>query len=245
LPADLKRLTALPDAVGSGGRDPVWGSLTAAVVIYGLIALFAWKVLVPELRRSGALPAAFADHSLPAEATTESTTAPPPPPPPPPAKTTTTTTTTTTEGEGHAFNSFAGRFSVQFPGSPTQKAQQVPLAGGDSITIHQFLLDGKDVSYVVMYNDYPEQYVTGAPQTILGTVRDGWVKSAKATLISDDAIDLNGVPGRAFKLTDKDGMNYVARLFLDGHRLYQVIVTVAAGASTDPADDFLNSFRIH
>ena len=254
LPADLKQLTALPNAVGSGGRDPVWGSLALALVFYGLIALFAWKVVVPELRRSGALPGVLSDHSLPADTVSETTTAPPPPPPepppPPPEPPPSTSSsppparTTTTEDEGQAFTSAAGRFSVQFPESPTEKAQQVPLAGGDSITIHQFLLDGKNVSYVVMYNDYPKQYVTGAPQSILGTVRDGWVKSSKGTLISDDVIALHGVPGRDVKFSDKDGMNYVARLFLDGPRLYQVIVTVGAGASTAPAEDFLNSFRI-
>jgi hypothetical protein len=243
LPADLKQLSALPNAVGSGGRDPVWGSLAAAVVVYGLIALLSWKVVVPNLRHSGALPDALADHSLPPDAISETTTAPPPPPPPPPPPLP-RADTTTTEDQSNAYRSAAGRFSVQFPASPTQSAKKVPLSAGDSVTIHQFLLDANNVSYVVMYNDYPEQYVTGAPQTILGTVRDGWIKSSKATLISDDAIDLNGVPGRAVKFTDKDGMNYVARLFLDGQRLYQVIVTVGAGASTTPADDFISSFRI-
>jgi hypothetical protein len=66
----------------------------------------------------------------------------------------------------------------------------------------------------------------------------------KATLTTDRPVDLNGVPGRAFKFTDSVGTTYAALDFLDGQRLYQIIVTVGTGTSAIPTEDFLKSFRI-
>jgi hypothetical protein len=66
----------------------------------------------------------------------------------------------------------------------------------------------------------------------------------KATLTNDGPVDLNGVPGRAFEFTNKDGSTYVVHDFLNGQRLYQVMVTVGPGESTTQAEDFLKSFRI-
>ncbi len=246
LPADLKQLSALPNAVGSGGRDPVWGSLAAAVVFLGLITLLSVKVVVPRMRQAGVIPGAPVASTQPVDESPQSSPTTTAPAVQQPAAETTTAVAppNTTETRSQAYTSIAGRFSVQFPGSPTQKAQQVALAGGDTMTIHQFLLDGDNMSYVVMYNDYPAEYVGGEPQAVLGRVRDGWVKTQKATLISDGAIDLGGVPGRAYKFTDKDGIVYVARDLLDGQRLYQLIVTVGAGASATDAEAFLDSFKI-
>jgi nitrate reductase NapE component len=237
LPANLGQLAALPNAGPVPARpDPVWGTLAAAVLFLGLITLLGVKVVVPGLRQTGALPGLFAGHSQPADTAPDTTTAPPPPPPSP-------AHTTTTEDQTQSFTSTAGRFSVQFPSPPTQKDQEAALSDGSSATIHQFLLDGSNLSYIVMYNDYPAEYL-GEPQAALGRIRDGWVKSSKATLVDDKAIDLGGVPGREYKFTDKDGVIFIARDLLDGQRLYQLIVTVSGSSSTTEAEAFLDSFRI-
>lgn len=142
------------------------------------------------------------------------------------------------------YTSTDGRFSVMFPGIPTKSAQQVSLSENDAMTLRQFQFDEIHFSYLVMYCDYPAKYVTGEPRLILEGIRDSSIESFKATLTSDEPIDLSGVPGRAFNFTDKDGSSYVARDFLNGQRLYQVIVTVGAGSSTTQAEAFVNSFRI-
>jgi len=237
LPADLGQLAALPNAAaGSAGRDPVWASLAAAIVFLGLITLLSVKVLVPRLQRAGLSTDASAASALPVVYSSQSSPAAVVPQP--------QSDTTTAVAQMQPYTSTDGRFSVLFPGSPTQNAQPVALSDTESMTLHQFRFDGNNLSYMVMYNDYPAKYVAGEPQSILESVRDGSTESLKSTLTSDGPIDLNGVPGRAFQLTDKDGITYVARDFLDGQRLYQVIVTVAAGSSATQAEDFLNSFRI-
>lgn len=237
LPADLEQLAALPGAAAdSAGRDPVWASLAAAIVFLGIIALFTVKVLVPRLQRVGSSTDASAASTLPVNYSSQ------------PSSTTLVqqpqSDTTATVAQLQPYTSTDGRFSVLFPGSPTKNDQRIALSGSDSVILHQFLFDGNNLSYIVMYNDYPAKYVAGEPQSILGSVRDGSIESLKATLSSDGPIDLNGVPGRAFQSTDKDGTTYVARDFLNGQRLYQVMVTVGAGSSAAQAESFVNSFRI-
>jgi hypothetical protein len=96
----------------------------------------------------------------------------------------------------------------------------------------------------VAYCDYPSGFLESDPQTALAGFRDNLVKAEKGTLTSDDAIDLNGVPGRAFAFTGQGGTTYSAHDFLSGQRLYQVVVIMGSGSTAAGADDFLNSFRI-
>lgn len=94
---------------------------------------------------------------------------------------------------------------------------------------------------MLMYNDYSSDYANGDPQSVLATTRDGAVNGK--TLLSDKVISLNGVPGREFTAKD-DTWNYTVRQYLQGKRLYQLIVvsTTSHPATQTPA--FLDSFRI-
>jgi hypothetical protein len=141
------------------------------------------------------------------------------------------------------FTSTVGRFTVNFPqGEVTQDSQAVPLGGGGSTTLYQFsVAPSNNVSYLVMYNDYTADYANGDPQTVLQTTRDGAVKGK--TLLSDLAISLNGVPGREFTAKD-DTWNYTVRQFLQGRRLYQLIVVSNAASPATQISDFLSSFKI-
>jgi hypothetical protein len=236
LPGDLAELTALPHAPAAAGRDPIWGSLIAASLLLGLLTLFSVKVLVPRLQSTGSSADASTASALRVEDGKQSARIPAPRLP--------QTDTTTTTPQVQPYNSVEGRFSVLFPGAPTQDTQQVTLPDGDLMTIHQFQSAENNVAYLVLYNDYPAKYAGGDAQSLLESVRDRSIESAKATLSSDEPINLAGVPGRAVKFTGGDGITYIARYFLDGPRLYQLIVTVGAGSMAAQADDFLNSFRI-
>lgn len=143
-----------------------------------------------------------------------------------------------------SFTSNEGRFTVQFPGTTKRDTAAVPLQGSDASTLYEFWveLDDNSVSYMVMYNDYPEGYATGAPQDILATVRDGSLKNK--TLTSDEEISLNGVPGRAFVASDKDGWIYTVHQFLSGKRLYQLLVVCNKDHPATLTSQFMNSFRI-
>jgi len=142
------------------------------------------------------------------------------------------------------FTSTDGRFSIVFPGVPQQTSQVVNLKNGESTTIYQFSAeaDNGNTSYIVMYNDYSAAIVGGSPQALLERTRDGAV--AGKTLLTDVAIDLNGVPGRAYTAVDSDGYNYEVHEFLAGIRFYQLIITTSKGFTATQHGAFMNSFRL-
>lgn len=143
-----------------------------------------------------------------------------------------------------AFTSTEGMFSVELPGTPQQAAKPLALQGGGTSTLHQFWvdLDQDNITYMVIYNDYPADYASASPQELLETMRDGVVRDK--TLTSDVPMELFGVPGRAFTALDKDGWQYAVHQFLDGTRLYQLIVVNSKGHPAPRTEQFLNSFRI-
>ena len=165
------------------------------------------------------------------------------------------------------FTSSEGHFSVMMPGTPVQNTEQAKLSGDASIDIHEFTISlaNDNISYLVMYNDYPAGYAEDAPEAVLARTRDGAVKTK--TLNSDQAIELpvsaapdsanakdagdQGrptasavVPGRAFTSTDSDGYFYSVRQYLRGKRLYQLIVVANKGYTASQTDEFMNSFKI-
>jgi hypothetical protein len=143
-----------------------------------------------------------------------------------------------------SFTSALGLFQVEFPGTPKQISKPLNLQGGGASTLYQFWvdLDNDNITYMVIYNDYPADYASASPQALLETMRDGVVRNK--TLTSDVPIELFGVPGRAFTATDKDGWQYAVHQFLDGSRLYQLIVVNSKERPAGMTEQFMNSFRI-
>lgn len=149
------------------------------------------------------------------------------------------------QAQSQPYTSAAGRFTVTFPGGdPKVDSQSVNLKGGGTTTLYQFWteLENNNISYMLMYNDYTADYANGDPQSVLATTRDGAVSGK--TLLSDMAISLNGVPGREFTAKD-DTWNYTVRQFLQGKRLYQLIVVSNAAHPANQTSAFMTSFRIN
>lgn len=142
------------------------------------------------------------------------------------------------------YTSTDGRFTVNFPqGEVKQDTQPVALKDGGTSTLYEFWVElaNGNVSYMVMYNDYPANYANGDPQTVLIGTRNGAVGTK--TLLSDTVISLNGVPGREFTAKDND-WNYTVRQYLNGKRLYQLIVVSNAANPATQISDFMTSFKI-
>ena len=142
------------------------------------------------------------------------------------------------------YTSADGRFTVNFPqGTVATTTDSVPYSDGTKGTMYEFSvsLDNDNLAYMVLYNDYSAAQANGDPQTILQQTRDGAVKGK--TLLSDIAINLNGVPGREFTAKD-DSWNYTVRQFLSGKRLYQLIIVSNASNPATQTSDFLSSFKI-
>ncbi len=133
-----------------------------------------------------------------------------------------------------------GSFSIAFPGKPTSESQDIKLADGGTSTSHMFSVEVDSVAYLLMYNDYPN--IEGKPQAVLERVRDSSA-SGKA-LVTDKAISLNGVPGRAYTLADAEGTKFDVHAYIAKTRLYQFIVVVPKGAQPRYLGRMLSSFHI-
>ena len=142
------------------------------------------------------------------------------------------------------FTSTDGRFTVNFPQAEVKSSSRsIDLEGGGTTTLHQFWVElaNNNVCYMVSYTDYPPDYANLNPQTVLQTTQDGAVSGK--TLLSDIAISLNGVPGREFTAKD-DKHNYTMRQYLQGKRLYRLIVVSNNGHPATQISEFMNSFKI-
>jgi hypothetical protein len=148
--------------------------------------------------------------------------------------------------QSHPYTSSHGRFTIKFPaGQIEQETRDLALQGTDKTTLNEFSVvvhNGPESDvYIVDYADYPPKYTKGGPQDVLAASRNDFV--AGMTLVSDKAIDLNGVPGREFTASD-DQSNHTVRMFLKGQRLYWVIIVSSKGMTATLASQFLNSFKI-
>ena len=56
----------------------------------------------------------------------------------------------------HQFLSPDGRCSLMMPGIPQYQSEQVPLKTGENVQMNEYYieLENKNVSYMLMYNDY-------------------------------------------------------------------------------------------
>ena len=137
-----------------------------------------------------------------------------------------------------------GHFSIMMPGTPAYETQDVPLQGGAKAQMNEWYVEMEDhnISYMLMYNDYPPAYANGAAADMLIKFRDG--ATADKTLLSDAPISLGSIPGRAFTTKDKDGWLYDVHHYFLNKRLYQLIIVTAPGHTATYRDAFMNSFQI-
>jgi hypothetical protein len=139
-----------------------------------------------------------------------------------------------------------GTCTVLIPGTVKSDTQQVALnRGTQSTTLYEYWseIDNNNVSYMVMYNDYPANLANDPPQQMLEQFRNGAVKGK--TLLTDQAIWLNGVPGREFTSIDTDNWSYHVRQFFKNKRLYQLIIVTNQNYTAKYSDVFLNSFKLN
>jgi hypothetical protein len=232
MPTDLPMLAALPGVPPSDARDPVWVPLLGALLIFSLCATGVVVAVKASRDSSTASPSSISNPGG------QSFTAAPP------AATASDSPSVSSVGADAvpAYTSSSGRFSVQFPSTPTKSSEPITLPDGSSVSLHVFSVEDSSVAYIVMYNDFPSSYIDDDRQTFLKEMVDAMAKGTDGTLDSDSAIDLNGDPGRSFSLTTGKGEKYTINFYLHGKRLYRVM----AVGSPDPANmqQFLQSFQI-
>jgi hypothetical protein len=138
-----------------------------------------------------------------------------------------------------------GHFSLMIPGTPQYASDAVPLKNvAESVQMNQFYteLEGNNISYMLIYSDYPPSVGNGAPTVVLQQAKTGAL--AGKTMISEAIIALGTVPGVAFTCRDTDGWIYDVHMFYQNKRLYQLIIVTAPNYNATFRDAFMNSFTL-
>lgn len=148
------------------------------------------------------------------------------------------------------FTSKDGRYSVEFPAPPKETTKDVDasptVANDGKLKMFYAALDvKKDVSFMVIYNDFKEAVAMASPQKVLIEVRDG-SKGKEGMLVTDrEIVAADGKPPGREYIVDK-GIYYRSRTFLSGNRLYQIVVVAKSDkeVTSEAADKFIDSFEI-
>ena len=123
------------------------------------------------------------------------------------------------------YSSRQGRFSILFPGRPSEEDTSFDTAAG-RLEARQYKL-ATSAYYIVDYTDFPlvlEQEPGKLNQTF-NSIRDGAVANAQGKVLSESDLRLEGHPGRELKIAIPDGGIIRVRMYAVGQRIYQTAVT--------------------
>jgi hypothetical protein len=145
-------------------------------------------------------------------------------------------------------SSAEGGFLVRSPVALTETSNIVTMDVGN-LEVHTFQGIGDQMSYSVVYADYPEGYKTVDAGALLVKVRDEQVSSIGGTLVSQAQIKSSSVNGLEIRIgAEADGGQKVvfrSWLLWVPTRLYQVSVLAPEGRADDEAVvSFLESFEL-
>jgi len=141
-------------------------------------------------------------------------------------------------------------YTVKFPATPKQETQTQPSQVGDLELLIVMYEDTNNkrayltnsITYPIDPKDYDAQKgIEGVKNGILGS-------GDKSTLVSETDISEEDILGKELLISDANGYQKKARIFLDpkGPTLYQVLMVVEKGDFNFPeADAFFDSFTIN
>jgi hypothetical protein len=152
------------------------------------------------------------------------------------------TAVTTAPASGEKWTSPDGVFAVDFPVEPSVQNLQTPLPDGTTIPVTAYLaeLDGGAViaSCVVAPGG-----VDPDTNAVLEAARDGALENVNAVLADSETIELQGRRGLEFSGTIGQTGSILARNYVDGDQVCQVLVIGEPASIADAAPRFLDSFE--
>lgn len=128
------------------------------------------------------------------------------------------------------YTSSDGGFKVLLPSPPQTMTQSIPLESWN-LDLHVFISQDATGEYMVVYSDYPDGFIERLSnrEALLEGVQQGFVQGMDATVLSDRDLSLGQYPGREIRYSTEQGVTGIARFYLVGKRLYQVVVKDGEG----------------
>ncbi len=125
------------------------------------------------------------------------------------------------------YSSTQGRFAIMFPGTPSDQdiSYDTPLGRFDA---RDYVLSAT-AEYRVSYTDFVMDLENDSNERnkLLDSLRDRVIADGKAKVLTQNAISLDGHPGRMLTLVAPDGSITRTRSYTVGKRLYQIMVSTS------------------
>lgn len=157
--------------------------------------------------------------------------------------------------EWEEFNSYDGGFRVRTPGPFAERIDTVKTAIGP-IAYHSFMFVmnkeayAENVFYMVSYCDYPKGALHNdsleLTTAFLDATIDEAVKAVRGELVYQQPIEINGFPGRFWRIHYRSGDAVIkTKAYVINNRYYQIQTAMTQEMGLNKAsDEFLDSFRI-
>ena len=152
------------------------------------------------------------------------------------------------------FNSYEGKFSIQFPGEVTEQAKEIETTLG-TMAYHTFYHnsteeDATNFIYLVSYVDYPDGAIHSDSTELIEEFFQATLEESVLNMNGDlrysDEIKLFDYPGRFWRIDyNEDSMVMKTKAFLVKNRYYSIQVgTLKELATNLDMDKFLESFNL-
>lgn len=135
----------------------------------------------------------------------------------------------------HPYASRPGRFTIEFPGTPTVQAPNPVQTAVGRVDINSVDLDLPNVGYfAATYTDYPPNSVSN-PDTVLEGAKNGAIANVHGTLLEEKKIAVQGNKGLDLKVSS-GAHTIFQRLVVVQNRLYQIVVVVLGSRAVVPPE---------
>ncbi len=142
-----------------------------------------------------------------------------------------------------------GKFSVSMPSLPSERIEKVDSPSGP-LDIHSFLVQRREVLYIVSYMDFPEVILEQSGLDVLmDRARDANIKSVNGSLLSENKLLLHDkYRGREITFdSPSSAKRFLWRAYVVNNRLYQLVVSLPkdkADSFTEDTAKFVDSFHL-
>jgi len=140
-----------------------------------------------------------------------------------------------------------GTFSIDLPGKTTLETRQAPLESGGTMAFHTISVASvRNSAYTLAY---VERTNVGekSSEKALESARDGSLRKAEGTLLTQNRITVQGFPGLDMQARARGNTFMDSRMVVVGNRLYMIMAVAASEQDREPKtlQRIFDSFKLN
>ena len=132
------------------------------------------------------------------------------------------------------YSSPDGTFSIDLPGKTSIETRQAPMESGGTMAFHTISVASVGNSaYTLAYVEH-ENVGEKSPEKALESARDGSLRKAEGTLLTQNRITVQGFPGLDIQARARGNTFMDSRMVVVGNRLYMIMAVAASEQDREP-----------